>query len=125
MPTRCIVSVCQMSVLLRLILLGVGTILLVANLQESALVKENGVVVPDSYHPVIRYLFTRGWPLSPWMFSLYHGGRLHPEEPVIWWSFVFDALLALNILICIVVLSRFLSLTWKLTFFRKWLSSKV
>ena len=66
-----------------------------ANTRVSSLTREFDLSAPESYGPVAAYLFTHGWPLSPWMMCPVHGMKFHPEETFVWLALIIDAALAL------------------------------
>jgi hypothetical protein len=78
--------------------------LLWANATESPLWREFGGGAPAGYGAVGEYLFTRGWPLSPWMFSIIHGMRAHLEDGVLWAVLLIDALIAFVVLFAVAYL---------------------
>src|SRR5690242_17622026 len=54
-------------------------ILLWANLRESGWEAEWGGPIAPGLDPITRAMFWRGWPLSPFMFCLFHGMKYHPS----------------------------------------------
>lgn len=79
------------------------------NLTESALLKVFDVGgLGDDWNWAARYLFTRGWPLSPWMVCGMHGMRYHPEEDCPWWALFADGVFAVVALFSAGVLSEWL-----------------
>src|SRR5437773_3748680 len=66
-----------------------------ANTRVSSLTREFDLSAPESYGPVAAYLFTHGWPLSPWMMCPVHGMKFHPDETFVWLALIIDAALAL------------------------------
>jgi hypothetical protein len=68
---------------------------LCGNATESRLVGPLEVVPPPSLGFTAGYAFMHGWPISPWMASMYHGNQFHPEEdPRCWLALAFDGLVA-------------------------------
>jgi hypothetical protein len=105
----------------RLILVAVGMGILYANLMESRLVYEYNAGANDQFGRIGSYFFTRGWPLSPWMFCTWHGGKWHPEEGFTWgplsisawWVLVADVALLLVALILVAMVSECLIALWR------------
>src|SRR3954451_18823292 len=66
------------------------------NLRPTSLVPQDLLnLTPDDLDPVTRTLFSRGWPLSPYMGCPFHGMKWHPEEGFAGLALVLDALVAL------------------------------
>jgi hypothetical protein len=75
-----------------------AVVFLWANLRVTSLVAEMHLdpvaAAPQELGPVGRFLFFRGWPLSPSHVCVWHGGRFHPEEDPVFAVLVIDFLLA-------------------------------
>jgi hypothetical protein len=87
------------------VLIG-ATLFLWANTHESQLVARYNIALGEEWTCISRYLFTRGWPISPWMVCVIHGQRFHPEDCFAWWALVFDAILGFFTLIALGVFTQ-------------------
>jgi hypothetical protein len=73
-------------------------ILLWANLRPTGWQEElGGLATPGELDPITKAMFWRGWPLSPCMVCLFHGGRFHP-------GFIEPCVLALDGILFVVAL---------------------
>jgi hypothetical protein len=61
---------------------------------------------PEQYNPTARYLFMRGWPLSPRMFSNRKGDKFQAGGAYVWGTLVFDALLAFDALVSVAFITE-------------------
>jgi hypothetical protein len=75
---------------------------------------------PDELGPITRYLFYRGWPLSPWMACSFHGGKWHPDEGFIWITLALDAaILCVSLFVTWVSIERLIR-WWQIAVKGKW-----
>jgi hypothetical protein len=63
---------------------------------------------PPELDPITRYLFFRGWPLSPFEVCAFHGMKFHPEESPVQFALVLDFAVAGLVLFGVAVLSEWL-----------------
>ena len=73
--------------------------LLWANLRTSNMWKEVGMGPPFEWlDPVAARMFSRGWPLAPFMISLVHGMRLHTSEAQVYGVLFLDGVVFMGVL---------------------------
>jgi hypothetical protein len=96
-----------MRVAKRVIQVAVAGLLLWANSRTGSGAVRTRLKPPDELWPLGKELFYRGWPLSPWMVCSFHGGRWHPEEDFIWLTLVYDAVIAVLLILVLSLLIDF------------------
>jgi hypothetical protein len=52
---------------------------------------------PSELDPIARFMFYRGWPLSPWIICYYHGGRWQTEDGSVHFALVIDGIISVAI----------------------------
>jgi hypothetical protein len=78
----------------KIVLALVAGAFLYANAAESPLWREYGSGTPTEYGLIREFLFSRGWPLSPWMVCPLRGMMPRPGDSFVWWPLIVDAIVA-------------------------------
>ncbi len=80
----------------------VTSLLLWANLRTPSMWRDDGGAPPVEWlDPVAQSMFSRGWPLAPFMLSLVHGMRFHTSEGEVYFILFLDGLVFVAALVMV------------------------
>lgn len=99
------------------VLIFCAGILLWANLRPTGWERELSLKPPRELDPITRWMFYRGWPVSPWMLCSVHGMKWHPEESFVQLALVVDGVVSIVMLTAVGV-----ALEWGL---RRWTGERL